>query len=354
MENKLSIWQMFKTKAAHRKFNIPQSIRGAIDTLPGGLCFSTRDGRLILTNRRMNELIYRLTDHTVMNAQATWDELQQFSPMNGCEKLEELQIKQEALDKSGDEHMLFLFPNGSIWRFRRKTLMEQHPHYIQLEATDITDLYQYSKELALNNKRLAEQYKRQRNLLAHIVEINREKELLLMKMRIHDDLGRSILTTKQHLSNQSLDDNTHSLVEMWNKTIQGLTDSTSKHSDGEISPEIELQRAADMIGCRINFYGDRPSHRKTELLFYAVVREALTNAVRHANADRLNVVIELTGRWYRVEISDNGNIPISSLTQGSGLSHLRRRLEQEGATLEVKYENGVVLIASLPIEKEVN
>ena len=39
-------------------------------------------------------------------------------------------------------------------------------------------------------------------------------------------------------------------------------------------------------------------------------------------------------------------------TEGSGLSNLRMRLEQEGASLHVKCEDGVVLIVELPAERK--
>jgi len=217
-----------------------------------------------------------------------------------------------------------------------------------MEATDITDLYNYSRKLYENNQRLAMQFERQKSLLENIVDINREKEILATKMRIHDDLGRSIITTKQHLWNQTLSGNIPHLAEIWNNTIRNLADFTQISGDADVSPEIELLHAADIIGCRINFFGERPSNRKTALLLYASVREALTNAVKHAKADQLNVVINPTDQGYDVEISDNGVTPVESITEGSGLSNLRKRLEQEGATLLVKCGNRVDLKVQLP------
>ena len=195
---------------------------------------------------------------------------------------------------------------------------------------------------------------RQQKLLESIVEINHEKEILSMKMKIHDDLGRSALMTKKHLSNGTVSENAPYLAEIWDNTVRGLSDFTQINADAGDSPETELQAAADMIGCSINFYGDRPASRKTAILFFAVVREALTNAVRHANADCLNVSTTPTERGYHVEISDNGTAQISSVAEGGGLSNLRRRLEVEGAMMEVKCVGGVVLIIELPDgEKEI-
>ena len=334
----------------HRELLKPQSIRETIDFLPGGISFSTPDGRPILTNHRMNELIYKLTGHTMVNTRSAWVELQQLDSANGCVKLKDPWISLCYEGEISDESVFFLFTDGSIWMFRKEELTDQIPHSTQLAAADISDLYKYSKKLYQNNQRLAKQHERQQNILANIIQINREKEILSTKMRIHDDLGRSILTTKQYLSNHTIAANTPYLMEIWNNTIRNLVDFTRIYTDTEISPEIELQKAADMIGCHIDFRGDRPNDRKTGLLLYATVREALTNAVMHANASRLNVIIEPDPFGYHVEISDNGIIPVAGIVEGNGLGNLRKRLEQEGATLEIKCTDGVVLIVDLPAE----
>ena len=346
------VWLLQKIQESRRKLRASRSIREAIDYLPGGICFSSSNGNPILTNRTMNELVYLLTGNTIINAQTTWEKLQQFDSRNGCEKLDKPWLNLTDSDEGTDEYMFFSLPDSKIWRLHKEDLRDNVSHYIQMGATDISYLYQFSKKLYENNQRLAAQYERQQNLLANIVEINHEKEILAMKMRIHDDLGRSIITTKQHLSNETLPANAHHLAEIWSSTVQNLSDFTQTQVNAEISPELELQKAADMIGCRINFIGIHPSVRKTELLFFAAVREALTNAVRHANADCLNVVTSLTDSGYHVEISDNGTVPVSSVEEGGGLSNLRKRLEQEGATLEVRCADSVTLIIELPADKK--
>jgi anti-sigma regulatory factor (Ser/Thr protein kinase) len=345
-------WSFRKGLARRRTQLMPQSIREAIDALPGGICFSTPSGRPILANRKMNELVHRLTGHTIMNARATWDDLLQWQPANGCLKLDSLPDIEGSSGRPADEHMFFSLPDDSIWKFRKEELAGRQPHYTQLEAMEISDLYRNSQKLRDNNLKLAEQHGRQQKLLANIVEINREKETLSTKMRIHDDLGRSILMTKQHLENHTAFDKAPYLAEIWDNTIRNLSGSMLAYPGTEASPEEELQKVADMIGCRIDFLGERPAGRKASLLFYAAVREALSNAVAHGNADRLTVRARATGKGHHVEITDNGTRPVSGIVEGSGLGNLRRRLEQEGASLKILNERGVVLVVALPSDEK--
>ena len=335
---------------------LPQSIRETVDHLPSGLCFSTPSGRPILVNYRMNDLIYRLTGHTIMNAQIAWEELRQLDSANGYVKLRNLWLNNERPDECFDERpdecfderLLFIQIDGYIWKFSKEVIADSVSEYTQIESAEISELYRNTEKLYEINEKLTKQHERLQDLLANIMEINHEKEILSAKMRIHDDLGRSILTTKQHLSNNTFSEGVPYLTELWSSTIKRLTDFTLIDSRIDISPEVELQKAAEMIGCRINIIGDQPADRKSVLLFFAAVREALTNAVKHAHADQLYVSIIPKGRGYHIEISDNGTAQVSTVTEGSGLTNLRQRLELEGATLQVKCNDGVVIIAELP------
>ena len=109
-------------------------------------------------------------------------------------------------------------------------------------------------------------------------------------------------------------------------------------------------QVAELIGCKVIFLGEQPTQRKALQLLYAAIREALTNAVRHADATELTVKIERDKQKYHVEIFDNGSVSVSSITEGNGLSALRQRLEQEGASLKVLCNNSVSLIIDIPFD----
>ena len=324
---------------------VPQEIREAINSFPGGLCFSMTNGRPILVNHQMNRLMSRLTGHTILDAEQTWKEISGLEEGNGCRRLH----KPWTAEEKGQ--LEFSFPDGKIWRFRRTLLQDWDTDYIQLEASEITELYHLSEELFENNRRLIRLQERQKNLLHNIVQINREKELLSVKMRVHDEFGRCLIATKKALSEHTLTDEIGTISTAWENAIRDLSNIPLDEPKQENSPETELRQVAEMIGCRIVFTGERPTDRSALLLLYAAVREALTNAVRHAGADCLNVLIGRTDTEYHVEISDNGKTEVSTIQEGSGLSNLRKRLEQEGATLKVVCRGGVRLVLDLPADE---
>ena len=279
-------------------------IREAINSYPDGICFAAPGGRPILANKKINDICYRLTGHTVTNADRMWEEL-------------------------GEKRI----PDTLV---------------MQYEAADVSELYRYQMQLQEKNEQLSGMLERQKVLLQNIVENNLKKEVLHTKMRIHSDFGRLLVMTESRLSNRDEREDDSDIFEAWDHVITDMENASEREETVTASPGTELLKMAEMIGCKVEFTGEQPKERRALLLLYAAIREALTNAVRHAGADRLIVEIRHDDRYYRVAISSNGRNDVMSVQEGGGLSDLRRRLEQEGAELSIEINSGVVMHVTIP------
>lgn len=330
-----------------KKNTSAKMIKKAIDSYPGGICFSALDGRVILANEKMNKLILELTGHTILNAKVTWEELANFASNGKAEKLTQSWLPKDPDKESIHQQLFFRFSDSSVWRFELRFL---DSNTVQIEAAEITELYRLSEELYENTIRLQDMQKRQKALLDSIVEVNLNKEILTAKMHIHDELGHCLLATTKAITEDSLAENADTLRKSWNSTIQDFSNISTVWTVPDSSLQSELMQVAELIGCKVVFLGEQPTQRKALQLLYAAIREALTNAVRHANATELMVKIEQDEKSYHIEISDNGSVSVSSITEGNGLSALRQRLEQEGASLKVLCDNSVSLIIDIPFD----
>lgn len=330
-----------------KKNTSAKMIKKAIDSYPGGICFSALDGRVILVNEKMNQLMLELTGHTILNAKVTWEELANFASNGKAEKLTQSWLPKDPDKESIHQQLFFRFSDSSVWRFELRFLAS---NTVQIEAAEITELYRLSEELYENTIRLQDMQKRQKALLDGIVEVNLNKEILTAKMHIHDELGHCLLATTKAITEDSLAENADTLRKSWNSTIQDFSNISTVWTVPDSSLQSELMQVAELIGCKVVFLGEQPTQRKALQLLYAAIREALTNAVRHANATELMVKIEQDEKSYHIEISDNGSVSVSSITEGNGLSALRQRLEQEGASLKVLCDNSVSLIIDIPFD----
>ena len=313
----------------------PGSIREALDDLPSGLCLATDMGMPVLTNRKMYALAAAITGRHLINAELFWRDLVAFTDSNGVRRV----------DYAGN--LVFILPDGSVWRFARSWIDAGGERYAQIIAAETTRLWRLSEKLEQDNIQLDQQQKRLRQLLQNIAEIRHTEEILSYKVRLHDRLGRAILTSRRYLLNSTPKDSSRSVIAMWREIAESLQASVFD-SEEESSAAKELADIADLLGCSIDFDGDFP---EANSLLLSAVRETLTNAVRHAGADRLTVRIRREKGQIQVEISDNGRGVVTEVAEGGGLSSLRKRIEAVGGHMELCCRGKVILKLSIS-EKE--
>jgi signal transduction histidine kinase len=89
--------------------------------------------------------------------------------------------------------------------------------------------------------------------------------------------------------------------------------------------------------------------RPVQQLCFQVVREALSNVIRHARAKSVQVTIESNHAATRVSISDDGRGIDHGKGEGTGLTGVRERLELMGGTLIVESRAGrTTVVAEIP------
>jgi signal transduction histidine kinase len=112
--------------------------------------------------------------------------------------------------------------------------------------------------------------------------------------------------------------------------------------------------AGDQLGLRPGLELDGPldsavpSEVRADLL--AVLREALSNVVRHAGAHSVQVAVRVTGGWLRLRVSDDGR-GIPEEGRRSGIENMRTRAEKAGGTFELRPNKpkGTVVEWGVPI-----
>ena len=94
--------------------------------------------------------------------------------------------------------------------------------------------------------------------------------------------------------------------------------------------------------------GYLPSGTRVEALTVQAVRECVTNCIRHAKGNEVRVDIKNYAQIYTVTISNNGEKPRSAVTEGSGLTGLRRSVEAAGGEMRISHSPAFALILNLP------
>ncbi len=178
-------------------------------------------------------------------------------------------------------------------------------------------------------------------------------------MQAHRSLGECLLMTQKAqekvaagTAGRERDQLLLELVGRWQVVLRGLG-SVGPASEEGTSDVAELEDVAALIGCRIAWAGQLPEDKAARSMVLSAVREALSNAARHARATALNVSCEQQDGWSVARIWDNGQDAkagraLGSLTEGAGLADLRARIEEEGGVLRLDLSRGVALTVRVP------
>lgn len=302
------------------------AVKEAFDNLPSGVCFFNQNGMVVLCNHQMHRLVFAMTGKDLQSL----PEFQDF--------LEGLRGQE---NRKGD---VFLLKDQTAWSFSQEEIITNDGGiYIQVTASNVTELYIKQKELEEDNKRLEEYAERMRRLSANIFSLIREEEILNMKMRVHDDIGRSVIATRRFLQqNRPLSELD---LSVWKNAVRLL-----KH-ENEMTEEkdslVRLMAEAKGIGIRISINGDFPEKKEIGELFMTAIRECMTNAVRHAGARELYVKLFRIQDVEMAVITNNGAVPEGEIAEGGGLSSLRVRIQKKGGRMKIRKTPGFELTVSI-------
>ena len=319
----LSLFASFTLWHKSRRQLSPISIKESCDHLLGALCFAWENGLPCLKNLKMDELSHLLTGEALLNANDFW-------------KTMELQP-------------IVTLENGQTWSFERVRMEMNGKIVYQITGTNITEETRLRRELEEDNLRLNAMNRRLRQYGQDVQEATREKEILLAKTRVHDEIGHALLQTRQFLSGAQGD--VESVCAAWRQNVRLLL---GKYADEQRADAFaQLARAAQAIGVTIERCGVFPAEgTENAQLVETAAHECLTNLVRHAGGTRLEIVGEKAASGWRVRYLNNGKAPNGPIVEGSGLTGLRTRTEAAGGKMDIEYAPRFELTLTLPEERQ--
>ena len=119
---------------------------------------------------------------------------------------------------------------------------------------------------------------------------------------------------------------------------------------GAIAQTAERLTAGASLEVELDATELPPLPAAIEVAAYRIVSEALTNVVRHAEATRCRVTIDVENRRLRIVIADDGRgaAPNAAPT-GHGLQTMRERAEELRGRFSLRSDNGTTVVAELPL-----
>jgi len=267
------------------------SIKNAIDFMTTGVMFCLRDGFILLSNKRMSELMKTITGKKQRNGKYFTGLLTSGEVKEGC-KITWFEGQN-----------VCLLPDDSVWMFKMTQLHVKRREYIQITASDITERWRLTEKLEKQSEELSKRRDDLNETLANIDTVSRERAIQISKMRAHDVLGERLTAMLRIVRNEKLPDHTV-LRDQSQELIDELNSSKNK-----LSPQDELNvliQTFASIGVEVILSGDSENNAASESNAVEAVREAVINAVRNNFVSKVFVMIAGSGDEVKVSTACDG------------------------------------------------
>lgn len=275
------------------------SIKNAIDLSDNGIMFLNDKGNIILINKVMKDILkeYKINS-------------------NYIEKLQEK--SNEQIIKCLDRKWQLKINNNEVVLF------------------DITDLYNIQEKIMKQNIMIEENNTRLIEELNNIEKITKEKKIIKIKNEFHDILGHRLSLFIQYLKQDNVN----------KEEIKFMLNNLFEQFDSIKSPTENLNKLIEVykvFNININIVGNMPQKVKVSEVFFEIIREAVTNAIIHADSKNIKIVINNNIENIEMIITNDGKKPNNIINENEGIKGMRRKLNEIGGILIIETDDNFLL-----------
>ncbi len=177
-------------------------------------------------------------------------------------------------------------------------------------------------------------------------------------MEIHDNVGhllsRCLLQIGAIMAinkNDILKENLASVKNTLSQAMDSIRNSVHNLHDESIDLYSQINSLVENFSfCPIQLDYDvgNAIERKLKYCFIAIVKEALSNIIKHSDATEVSVALREHPALYQLIIRDNGKVDNYSLENGIGLNNISDRVRTFNGNFHINIENGFKIFISIP------
>ena len=181
---------------------------------------------------------------------------------------------------------------------------------------------------------------------------------------IHDNVGHMLTRTILQLGalkiinkDETVGENLDSIKQTLDNAMTSIRSSVHNLHDDSIDLDQSIRDTVKSmeesydVKLDLDFSHNVPKNIK--LCFIGVTKEALSNIVKHSNADKIEIIVREHPAFYQLAISDNGKNCGEIKDSGIGLTNMRDRVENTGGIITfTPSQDGFRVFASIPKGKK--
>lgn len=306
------------------------SIKEAVDNLPVGICCYETNGQIVLKNNVMEDCCKYITGEMLLNGNIFKNALLERSTQTNNGAIIQLQ-------------------DNKVYSVFDDLFSEESPTLRILTISDITEEYKSTQTLITHQQTVKNLNEELSNYGKQIIDSITAQEILKARIKLHDEIGANLLASKRYITSGGTDED-RKLIE---KTLHDNLQYLKTELDTTYRDEYDIiLDTADKLDIKVNVAGNLTRLPKQRHIIVTGIHECITNTIRHAKGDEVNVILTETNDALIAEFTNNGNPPDGFIEERGGLVLLRVLTEEINGTMDIEYNPRFVLTLSLPKETD--
>lgn len=320
-----------------------------INAIPVGILYLDPRGRPLLMNRCMRKNLVGLHMPTdLRDMSSTWNDLRKLSMQTPESSRNRVRIN---LDRFGDARAVIEISPAEIRLFVHDEVMVSGRLFERIIGLDVTEYAHAYDRLAQANHLLELAGQELQSQIEEVKKVADNAAYLRMRARVHDVIGQRLSILHRYLEEGRLDDESLEQIDPLLRSI-----AADLRSGGASEPAEQLGdivHAFGLVSVQIDVEGALPEDARVATAFLQIIREASTNATKHAQAHRVYVRLWQEGAdadgIARMTISNDGAPAPVSYREGTGIPGMRHVAQNLGGSLEVHTAPPFTLTVSIPL-----
>ena len=307
------------------------SVNEAVNSLREGLLFCDESGFILILNIQMSNLMRKICGKSYKNGLDFFEDISDRGKITGATRVDFSDKPVFAVD-------------GRVWSYSKDYLNTDGKIFVQIAANDVTSLWKAMTDLEDTRQKLFTRSDELKSAIKNIEDMALENETIMMKNSFHDVLGHRIALLLRNMRENKEPD--EELLKSFAKSFY------SEIRDGAYIDESQrldsIVKTMKDIDIDVKVEGELPGVEAYATLYVDIIREAATNAVRHGFASEIEIDMSEDDESFGLVVSNNGLLPGENITEGGGLSGIRRKLSIFEGSLDVSFDGKYTLTCRIP------
>ena len=225
--------------------------------------------------------------------------------------------------------------------------------------TGYTDLRDTTKEMAIQLKKKNSDLMEKQDYEINIATLNERNRIA---REIHDNVGHllssSILQVGALLAinkDEKVKENLLTMKDILSQAMNSIRMSVHDLYDESIDLYAQIDKLVqDFTFCELSFDYDIKGNpdKKLKYAFISIVKEALSNIIKHSDATRACITFREHPALYQLIISDNGTVRNYDMENGIGLKNIIDRVDSFHGNSNISTKSGFEIFISIPKEEK--